>query len=188
MILRTGNRLRTKERGAGFTLIELVLVMAILTAVLSMSGTSLTSFFRGRSLEAEGKRFLALTRYAQDRAVSEGTTMSLWIDKGQRKYGVEAANGSAEVDAEAKEFELGRDLEIEVTWPQNAVIPQRSGEQVLRFGPDGFIDETNPELIVIKENRENREKDGEAVYIVPTLNRLNYEITTNDVYAVRRQN
>src|SRR5688572_29971245 len=129
MILQTGNRLRIRRRQAtGFTLIELVLVMAILIAVLSMSGTSLTSFFKGRTLEAEGKRFLALTRHAQDRAVSEGETMSLWIDKPQRKYGVEAAIIFEEPDAEAKEFELGRDLEIEVTWPQTALIQQRSSE------------------------------------------------------------
>jgi prepilin-type N-terminal cleavage/methylation domain-containing protein len=181
MILRTGSRLRINEReDAGFTLIELVLVMAILIAVLSMSGTSLTSFFKGRSLEAEGKRFLALTRHAQDRAVSEGIPMSLWINTAERKYGLEAAPGFVEVDAGAKEFELGRELQIEVAWPQNAVIRQRSDELVLRFSPDGFIDETNPELIVVKE------KNGAAVYIVPTLNRLNYEITTNNVYAVRR--
>src|SRR5687767_13798574 len=110
MILRTGNRRRIRaRRTAGFTLIELVLVMAILIVVLSMSGASLTSFFKGRSLEAEGNRFLALTRYAQNRAVSEGVPMSLWINKAQRKYGLEAASSFAEVDAEAKEFELSRD-------------------------------------------------------------------------------
>ena len=181
MILQTGSRPRIRKRRAtGFTLIELVLVMAILIAVLSMSGTSLTSFFKGRTLEAEGKRFLALTRYAQSRAVSEGVPMSLWINRAERKYGLETEASFAEVDAEAKEFELGRDLEIELTWPQNAVLQQKSGELVLRFSPDGFLDESNPELIVIKE------KSGEAVNIVPTLNGLNYEITTNSVYAVRR--
>ena len=85
-----------------------------------------------------------------------------------------------EADPKADEFDLGRDLEIEVTWPQNAVIRQRTGETALRFDPEGYIDEASPELIVIKE------KGGAAVYIVPTLNRLNYEITTNQVYAVRR--
>jgi prepilin-type N-terminal cleavage/methylation domain-containing protein len=181
MTLQTGSKQRTENRhAAGFTLIELVLVMAILIVVLSMSGASLTSFFRGRTLEAEGKRLLALTRHAQNRAVSEGIPMSLWIDKAQKKYGLEASGNFAGEDAKAKEFGLGRDLEIEVTWPQGAVIRQRNEEIVLRFEPDGFIDETNPELIVIKE------KNGEAVNIVPTFNRLNYEITTNKVYAVRR--
>jgi type II secretion system protein H len=179
MILQTGKLIRTR-REAGFTLIELVLVMAILIVVLSMSGTSLTSFFKGRSLEAEGKRFLALTRHAQSRAVSEGLPMSLWIDTAARKYGLEVAASYGEVDERVEEFELGKDIEIEVTVPQGGAVRRRKDEFVMSFGPDGYLDETNPELIAIKE------KGGEAVYIVPTLNRLNYEITTNNVYAVRR--
>ena len=154
--------------------------MAILIIVLSMTGTSLTSFFRGRTLEAEGKRFLALTRHAQSRAVSEGLPMILWIDTAEKKYGLEHAAGFVGPNDKVTEFNLGRDLEIEVTYPQNAVIRQKSNEILLRFEPDGFIDENNPELIVIKE------KDGDVVNIVTTLNRLNYEITTNEVYAVRR--
>ena len=180
MTLPIGNRRRIRFVHAGFTLIELVLVMAILIAVLSMSGASLTSFFRGRTLEAEGMRFLALTRHAQNRAVSEGLPMVLWIDTAEKKYGLEHAAGFVGVNDKVTEFNLGRDLEIEVTFPQNAVIRQKSNEILLRFDPDGFIDENNPELIVIKE------KDGNAVNIVTTLNRLNYEITTNKVYAVRR--
>jgi prepilin-type N-terminal cleavage/methylation domain-containing protein len=180
MTLPTGNKQRTSSAARrGFTLIELVLVMAILIAVLSMSGTSLTSFFKGRALEAEGQRFLALTRHAQNRAVSEGIPMSLWIDTKEKKYGLQTAASFAERDDAITEFELGRDIEIEVTMPPNAVS-KRNAEIVLNFSPDGFVEETNPELIVIKD------KSGEAVNIVPTLNRLNYEITTNDVYAVRR--
>jgi type II secretory pathway pseudopilin PulG len=182
MTLITGSKRRIRDAG-GFTLIELVLVMAILIAVLSMTGTSLTSFFKGRTLEAEGKRFLALTRHAQNQAVSEGIPMSLWIDPAQKKYGLEPAASFAETDDELLEFELGKDLEIQVTWPQStigAAVRPRNNEIVLQFNPEGFIDETNPELIVIKE------KDGEAVNLVPALNRLNYEITTNKVYAVRR--
>ena len=181
MTLPTGNRRRISFSRAGFTLIELVLVMAILIAVLSMSGTSLTSFFKGRALEAEGQRFLALTRHAQNRAVSEGLPMILWIDPAEKKYGLEHAEGFVELNEKVTEFTLGRDLEIKATWPQNAVIRQKSSEILLRFDPDGYIDENSPELIVIKE----KDRD-EAVNIVTTLNRLNYEITTNEVYAVRR--
>ncbi len=182
MILQTGNRTRTRRSShAGFTLIELVLVMAILIAVLSVSGSSLTSFFRGRSLDAEAKRFLALTRHAQSRAVSEGLPMSLWIDTKERKYGLEIAAGLVEEDESAAEFNLGRDIEIEVTWPAGAIRPRRN-ETALQFGPDGFIDENNPELITVRE----KDKDSDAIYIVPAFNRLNYEITTNNVYAARR--
>src|SRR5688572_27230291 len=93
MTLPTGNKQKTRSRVSGFTLIELVLVMAILTVVLSVSGASLTSFFKGRTLEAEGKRFLALTRYAQNRAVSEGFPMQMWVDTTERKYGLEITPG-----------------------------------------------------------------------------------------------
>jgi Tfp pilus assembly protein FimT len=180
MILRTGTRRSDCRARAGFTLIELVLVMAILIVVLSISGASLTSFFKGRSLEAEGKRFLALTRYAQNRAISEGLPTTVWIDPKEKKYGVETAPGFAEVDDDAEEFTLGRDLEIEVGWSVSAA-PRRSGnEVVLTFSPDGFFSETNPEQIAIKEPK------GEEVLIVPSRNRLYYEITTNQVLHARR--
>jgi prepilin-type N-terminal cleavage/methylation domain-containing protein len=180
MMLRTGTKRRDRCQSAGFTLIELVLVMAILIVVLSMSGASLTSFFKGRTLESEGQRFLALTRYAQNRAVSEGLPMSLWIEPGAKKYGLEIATSFAEMDDRAKEFSLGRDLEIKAEWLSAAPIRRNANEIILSFTPDGYIDETNPELITIKE------KNGESVFIGLSRNRLNYEITTNRVYAIRR--
>lgn len=180
MILRTGSRRKTDRVKSAFTLIELILVMTILIVVVAMSGSSLTSFFKGRALDAEGQRFLALTRHAQDRAVSEGRPMSLWIDAKQRKYGLEIAPGFAELDAKADEFELGRDLKIEVRNSPLGAIPQTGNEVTLRFNPDGFLNEATPETIVIKE------KAGESVLIVPARNRLNYEITTNQSYIARR--
>ncbi len=83
-------RPRPHRPGTGFTLIELILVMAILAAVLAVSAPSLGRFFRGRNLDAEAYRLLALTRHAQNRAVSEGIPMILWIDLNQRRYGLQA--------------------------------------------------------------------------------------------------
>ena len=62
-------------RRAGFTLLELILVMATLAIVLSVAAPSLARFFRGRSLDSEARRFLTLTRYGQSRAVAEGEPM-----------------------------------------------------------------------------------------------------------------
>ena len=180
MTLRIGARRNNCRARAGFTLIELVLVMAILIVVLSISGASLTSFFKGRSLESEGKRFLALTRYAQNRAISEGLPTTVWINEKEKKYGIETAPGFVEVDEDSEEFTLGRDLEIEVGWSVSGA-PRRSGnEVVLNFSPDGFFNQTNPEQIVIKEPK------GEEVLIAPSRNRLYYEITTNQVLRARR--
>ena len=46
--------------------------MALLAMVLAVSAPALSRFFKGRTLDSEAHRFLALTRHAQQRAVSEG--------------------------------------------------------------------------------------------------------------------
>jgi hypothetical protein len=148
--------------------------------VLSISGASLTSFFKGRSLEAEGKRFLALTRYAQNRAISEGLPTTIWIDEKEKRYGVETAPGFADLDEQRQEFTLGRDLEIEIGESRSSATPRSGNEVILNFSPDGFFSEMNPEQIVIKEPK------GEQVLIAPSRNRLYYEITTNQVARAAR--
>src|SRR5262249_21799177 len=77
------------ERTRGFTLIELMLVMALLAVVLAVSAPSLSKFFKGRTLDSEARRFVSLTRYGQSRAVSEGVPMMLWIDPKERTYGLQ---------------------------------------------------------------------------------------------------
>ena len=194
MTLRAGNRaIRSAERAArrGFTLIELILVMAILVVVISVTGPSLTSFFRGQTLDAESRRFLALTRYAQSRAVAEGMPMTLWIDEKQRTYGLEIEAGFADRDDRAKEYSMEKDLEIEVTAPLAtttigapgatlASANANANELHIRFTPDGFISEANPEAIII------RESGKDEVWITPNRNRMNYEISTNNQQTARR--
>src|SRR4030095_5231078 len=97
----------------GFTLSELVLVMAMLGIVLAVAFPSLTHFFRGRNLDSEARRFLSLTRYGQSRAVSEGVPMVLWIDTRQKSYGLQAQTGYADTDTNAVQFNLDKDLQVE---------------------------------------------------------------------------
>ena len=184
MTLRTGKQ-RSKNRGEpGFTLIELVLVMAILIVVLSVSGASLTRFFKGRSLDAEAKRFLALTRFAQNRAISEGLPVVVWFDEKEKVYGSQIMPGFVERDEKTNEFQLGRDLEVNVTFVAGNAQPQRGKEILLKFRPDGFFDESNPEIVTIKEA--DGETKGESVFIAPNRNRLFYEISTNQIHITRR--
>src|ERR1039458_8859603 len=76
---------RRLRRAAAFTLIELILVMAILIMAVSLS-----HFFRGRTLNSEARQLLALTRNGQSRAVSEGLPMDLWLDVEQGTFGLGA--------------------------------------------------------------------------------------------------
>src|SRR5882762_3727281 len=114
MILRTGKRKNVEVR-SGFTLIELMLVMAMLLIVLGVAAPSLSNFFRGRTLDSEARRFVSLTRYGQSRAVSEGVPVVLWIDAKQGAYGLKQGAGYTDLDTKAVNFDLNKDLVIEVT-------------------------------------------------------------------------
>src|SRR4030095_4733372 len=78
-----------------------------------LSFPSAVRFFRGRTLDSEANRLLALTRYAQSRAVSEGIPMILWIDEDQRRYGLQAEFTYTQEDELAREFDLDPDVTLE---------------------------------------------------------------------------
>ena len=98
----------------GFTLIELILVMALLTIVISLTAPKLSRFFHGRTLDSEARRLLALTRSGQSRAVSEGVPMDLWVDAEQGTFGLEAEPSYETSDPKAVDFTLDGGLQLEV--------------------------------------------------------------------------
>jgi type II secretion system protein H len=185
MTKRTGNNQIKGVEALGpraFTLIELILVMALLVIVIAVAAPSLSRFMRGRTLDSEARRFVSLTRYGQSRAVSEGVPVVLWINTRQGSYGLRQEAGYTEQDAKAVDFLLDKDLRLEVAGlpaqlgPLAQVRATRQSDPnspMLRFPPDGFIDETSPQSVVIRDQR------GESIWITQSRNRLNYEIHTN---------
>jgi type II secretion system protein H len=185
MTLRTGNPKSAKPYRA-FTLIELILVMAMLLIVLAVAAPSLSNFFKGRSLDSEARRFLALTRYGQSRAVSDSVPTVLWIDIQQGAYGLEQEASYNNLDTKAVVYRLGKDLQIEIQDLPNQTKLQSGPAQAnrnpnsLRFQPDGSIAETSARTVVIKD------ASGESVWISQSRNRLAYEIQTNALQNVSR--
>ena len=49
---------------------------------------------------------------------------------------------------------------------------------MLRFQSDGFVGETSPQSVVIREEKDGTRTD-ESIWITQSRNRLNYEIHTN---------
>jgi type II secretion system protein H len=160
----------------GFTLIELILLMALLAIVISLVAPRLASFFHGRALDSEARQLLALARQGQSRAVSEGIPMRLWLDKRNRAYGLEADSSYAETDTNAVAFGVGRYLDLEVTEtvaPTAAELASRdkhAGLPALLFLPDGSIGERSPQSVLLKD------QDGGTLWVAQSRNRLNYEI------------
>lgn len=190
--------------GAGrraFTLVELLLVLSMLTAVLALVAPSLSRFFRGRGLDAEAQRLVALTRYGQARAASEGVPMVLWLDAEGRSYGIEADPSYFGEDTNAVEFTLYEGLAIEVEpYRKGSLLLQERQEKrklvsgtpaaelvkewepvgieggkvwSVRFLPDGTLGPNSPERVAIREGE--TEEDGE-IWVSQTRDGLRYEI------------
>jgi type II secretion system protein H len=177
----------------GFTLIELILVMAILTIAVAITAPALANFFRGRSLDSEARRLLALTRQGQSRAVSEGVPMELWFDTAQNIFGLEAEPSYEEVDTHAVTYQL-QDMQVEVvnapaaggmttgvaTDEGDAPISSNStkvqskhrNQPRIRFLPDGTISEQSPQSLRLSS------RDGSRIGIGLSRNHLSYEIRT----------
>jgi prepilin-type N-terminal cleavage/methylation domain-containing protein len=208
MSLQTGPFRRGRAPNRAFTLIELILVMTILTAAIGLGGPSLARFFRGRKLDSEGRRLLALTRHGQSRAVSEGVPIELWVDTAQGTFGLEAETSYEEKDPKALDFTLDSDIEIEVvsvdpasgTYAVNTAQSLRRGHTAalgggasqplvvskhprlptIRFLPDGSISETSPQVLRLID------RDGASLWLALSRNGVNYEIRTNCIPAGSR--
>jgi type II secretion system protein H len=175
----------------GFTLIELILVMALLTIVISLTAPKLSRFFHGRTLDSEARRLLALTRSGQSRAVSEGIPMDLWVDAEQGTFGLAAEPSYDTSDPKAVDFELDSGLQLEVLTkavvaPVNAVTMNRSQQAsiasvprvnlvhahlpTIRFLPDGSIGEASPQKLHLTSS------DGGALWLAQSKDGLSYEI------------
>ncbi|MGZ4974921.1 MAG: prepilin-type N-terminal cleavage/methylation domain-containing protein, partial [Limisphaerales bacterium] len=100
-----------------FTFIELILVLVLIAVVLSLVFPSLKGFFRARNLDSEAQRFLALTRYGQSRAVSEGVPIILWMDPQAKSYGLQVQAGYGANDTKQRQYHLDESLQLQPQIP-----------------------------------------------------------------------
>ena len=159
----------TQKHQAAFTLIELVLVMALLVVAISVTAPVLSRFFRGRTLDSEARRLLSLTRAGQSRAVSEGAPALLWIDSSQNTYGLESETASRTGDPRAQDFTVADGLRVDAG---DAAAISVGGRKLpaVRFLPDGTIDESSPSTLRLAG------ADGTLLWLVEQTNHMTYAI------------
>lgn len=133
-----------RERAAGgFTLVELIVVMALLALVMAFAAPTLSRSLRYRHLAEEATRFVALTEFARDEAVSQGVPMVVWIDTETRRFGLAPKAGFIGSETRVREFELNPDLRLELE--HAATIGGLV--QAVEFAPDGAPASTNMALM-----------------------------------------
>jgi type II secretion system protein H len=100
----------------GFTLFELVLVMAIIAVCAAVVAPYLGGFARGRVLPNTATQFAATARWCRSQAISEGVIYRLNFDAENGKWWVTKGDGKlfkAVTDEMGKEFVLPEGLVIE---------------------------------------------------------------------------
>jgi len=161
-------------------LIELVLVMTIMLIIIGVASPSLKGFFRGRNLDNEAVRFLALTRYGQSRAINEGVPVELWVNAKNGSYGLEALSGYAETPSKPLTYTLDSTVQIVLSAPSSVMTHSNYWSQTkalsgavtrIRFQPDGFISDASPANIYL------RGSEGQ-VWIAEAPTHLEYDIKT----------
>jgi prepilin-type N-terminal cleavage/methylation domain-containing protein len=142
---------KSKETNPGFTLVELILVLALLVILLAVAAPAISQSFKHQALKDETTRLLALTEYARSEAVSQGIPMIVWIDSQNQGCGVKAkagfeslpssgpsrsgtAGSASAVVSREKSFALAEGMRFEV----GTARVGRDGQSILaEFSPEG---------------------------------------------------
>jgi type II secretion system protein H len=161
---------------AGFTLIELIVVMGLLAVAAAMAVPLLAGSSRQRTVNDEAARFIALVEYCRDEAVSQGVQMTVWIDPKGQALGVEPKTGYDGADERTREYQTNP----EVTFQTDKI--KKSGRTLIAVecAPDGSLSSSSVESIRVVDRHDS------AADIVRTLDGWGYEIVKGGQNARRR--
>jgi type II secretion system protein H len=163
--------IRNSKFSGAFTLIELILVLALLVIITSLAAPPMASFIRGRAMDSEARRLMALMHAGQSRAVSEGMPMVLWVDEKQGAYGLSAETTGQAGDPKAENLSVDSTLQIAVpTTGLNAPTTFKN-LPAIRFLADGTVDESSPQKLQLTDSA------GVSRWLVETRNCTGYEIS-----------
>ena len=150
-----------------FTLVELIIVMALIATLVALVAPSLGRSLRGRNLDQEAKRFIALTEYARQEAVSQGVPMTVWIEPETGKFGAEPKPGYPLMKNRPKNFKLNEDVHFEMG--DTASAPE-GVLQAVELAPDGMPEPTSIASLRLVD------RFNAAVAIAKTRDGWGYEI------------
>jgi len=118
-----------------FTLIELILVLAIIGILMAVAAPSLARLRDYNRLDSAGRDMLSMLIQARSRAISEGTPYRLVIDTDRREYWLEQMTGSGfqrPAASWAQIQTLNKQLELDSDYAQTQGL-----QVMIRVEPDG---------------------------------------------------
>ncbi len=158
-------------RRDAFTLIELTLVLALLVVITSLAAPAMANFVRGRALDSEARRMIALIDAGQSRAVSEGMPMVLWVDGKNGLYGLQAETTGQSGDPKAENLSVDSTLQLAVLNNSLGAATTFNNLPAIRFLPDGTVDENSPKTLQLTDSA------GVSRWLIESSNRMGYEVS-----------
>jgi type II secretion system protein H len=122
-----------RARQSGFTLLELVLVMLIITIVLAMAAPSMRGWRRATNLKGAAEDFVTVTRYARVQAVTNGAVHRVILEPATGRYYVAVQSGQNFVELDSNLASGTIPQEFHVQW----VDQQSSQRGFVEFQPNG---------------------------------------------------
>jgi prepilin-type N-terminal cleavage/methylation domain-containing protein len=188
-MLQIGQTSSAEARGEparAFTLIEFILVMALLAIAVAFVAPSLSGFFKGRAVTEEAARMKALTDFGRSEAISQGVPMTLWLDAENRRYGLRADTGYPVRTNFLKEYTFKEEVEVTVDQRAGASLaPVNSmgfdAWTLAVFQPDGSLGDDTPDGIYLQHT------SGSLLILARATNGLGYEILEKEEYELRQQ-
>ena len=159
----------TRRRGssAAFTLVELIIVMALLAIMAMIVMPRLGASMKERYLGDEARHFLAATEYARNEAESQGVPMVIWADLEGHRLGIEAKAGFDGAPARDRDYVWNPDVYIQA---DQAMPATGRNVTLMEFAPDGSPSETSVETVTLSD------RFGHVLVVARTTDRWSYEI------------
>jgi general secretion pathway protein H len=127
-----------RDRRGGFTLVELLVVLAIAAAVMAAVPPLFSAALPGVELTSAARRTLTTLRWARDQAIRQGRDLTLVVDVGQNRLELTGHSPVA----------LPKHLELRLEAAQREMIDDERG--AIRFFPDGTS--TGGRILLISGN------------------------------------
>jgi general secretion pathway protein H len=142
LTLETGSKASARSCDRGFTLLELVLVLVVMSLVATLTYPAM---LRGRTafhLRAVGRDVIGSLRFARETAVTEQKVIMVQVDSQAQKFTV-----SDDVGNGARSLAMPGDVRLEVPSSTGDAVP--NGQITIRFLPNGSADDAQ---ILLRSN------------------------------------
>jgi type II secretion system protein H len=120
---------------AGFTLLELIIVLVIVCTALALAAPSLRGFWTGSQTKDTVHHLLALARWARSQAAADGRVFRLYLNRQEGTFWLAAEDGGAFAPLGS---DFGRIHSVPAASTLELTTLGGTGQEFIDFYPDGW--------------------------------------------------